>query len=92
MIKMTLPALALVVLCTSAFAAEPAMTTPAPSAATCAALEKQYDAAKKDQVSAETLKKAGAKRTKGASECTSGKITEGVKTLKSALKMIGSKS
>lgn len=88
--KMTLPALALIALCSTAYAAEPASTAAAaaPTAADCTALQKQYDAANKSHVAADKLKKANAKRATGASECASGKVADGVKNLKSALKMI----
>ena len=94
--KLTLPALALIVFCGAAYAADtaapaaPAAT--APTAADCTALEKKFDGADKSHVTADKLKKANAKRSSGASQCTSGKVADGVKSLKSALKLIGAHS
>jgi hypothetical protein len=92
--KMTLPALALIAFCSTAYAAEPSApplpATAAPSA-DCTALEKKYDAADKTKVTADKLKKANAKRAEGAKQCAAGKSDDGVKYLKSALKLIGMK-
>jgi hypothetical protein len=92
--KMTLPALALIAFCSTAYAAEPstppAAATAAPSA-DCATLEKKYDAADKSKVTADKLKKANSKRAEGAKQCTAGNADAGVKDLKSALKAIGVK-
>lgn len=92
--RVTLPTLALIVLCGTAVAAEPA--APAPSAAAavsagCTTLEKQYDAADKTKVTADKLKKANSKRAEAAKQCAAGKTDDGVKYLKSALKLIGVK-
>jgi hypothetical protein len=89
MSRISLTALAFVVLCGPVFAAETATT--AASAAQCTALEKQYDAASKDKVAADKLKKAQSQRTKGGDLCAQGKTSSGVKALKSALKDIGVK-
>src|SRR5882672_1555107 len=93
--RVTLPTLALILLCGTAVAAEPA-AAPAPAAtaavsADCTTLEKKYDAADKSKVTADKLKKANAKRAEGAKQCTAGKTDDGVKYLKSALKLIGLK-
>ena len=96
--KMTLPSLALIAFCSTAVAAEPAAApaTSAPAAAAvsadCTALEKKYDAADKTKVTADKLKKANSKRAEGAKQCAAGKTDDGVKYLKSALKLIGMKS
>ena len=94
--RVTLPILALIVLCGTAVAAEPAAPpAAAPAAAAvslgCTTLEKQYDAADKSKVTADKLKKANAKRAEGAKQCAAGKTDDGVKYLKSALKLIGLK-
>jgi hypothetical protein len=98
--KMTLPALALILFCSTAYAAEQAAApapAPAPAAAPakpasdCATLEKKYDAADKTKVTADKLKKANAKREEGDKQCAAGKTADGVKSLKSALKTIGIK-
>jgi len=86
--KMALPLLALVVLAGPAFADT---TKPAATAAQCTALEKQYDAANKDKVAPDKLKKAQSQRTHGADLCAQGKTDSGVKALKAALKDIGVK-
>ena len=97
--RVTLPSLTLIVLCSTAIAAEtataPATTMPSATAAVsadCAALEKKFDAADKTKVTADKLKKANSKRAEGAKQCAAGKSDEGVKYLKSALKLIGMKS
>ena len=97
--KMTLPSLALIAFCSTAIAAEPAAapaTTAPPAAAAvsaaCMALEKKYDAADKTKVTADKLKKANSKRAEGSKQCAAGKTDDGVKYLKSALKLIGVKS
>jgi hypothetical protein len=97
--KMTLPAMALIAFCSTSYAAETATTPPgappaatAPSSADCTALEKKYDAADKTKVTPDKLKKATAKRETGAKDCAAGNTTDGVKYLKSALKLIGVKS
>jgi len=91
--KMTLPTLALIALCSTAYAAEPTAAPAAtkPAASDCATLEKKFDAADKSKVSAEKLKKANTKREAGAKQCAAGKTGDGVKSLKSALKAIGIK-
>jgi len=66
-------------------------THPPATADQCTALEKQYDAASKDKVSANKLKKAQSQRSHGADLCAQGKLDAGVKALKAALKDIGVK-
>ena len=82
-----LPAMAFVVLCSVAFAADATTAT----AAQCAALEKQYDDAGKTNVNPDKLKKSQTQRAHGADLCAQGKLDSGVKSLKSALKDIGVK-
>jgi len=67
-----------------AFAASPSATP-----AQCEALQKQFDAAPKDKVRPDKLKKAQSQREHGADFCAQGKLDNGVKALKSALKGIG---
>ena len=66
-------------------------THPPATAEQCTALEKQFDAASKDKVSADKLKKAQSQRSHGADLCAQGKLDAGVKALKTALKDIGVK-
>jgi hypothetical protein len=66
-------------------------THPPATADQCAALEKQYDAAAKDKVNADKLKKAQSQRSHGADLCAQGKLDPGVKALRAALKDIGVK-
>jgi len=66
-------------------------THPPATADQCSALEKQFDAASKDKVAADKLKKAQSARSHGADLCAQGKLDSGVKSLKSALKDIGVK-
>ena len=87
MARIALPALAFVVLCSAAFAADAATAT----AAQCTALEKQYDSAAKDKVTPDKLKKSQTQRAHGADLCAQGKLDSGVKALKTALKDIGIK-
>ena len=87
MSKVSLSTLAFVLLCSPAFATE----APPPGAAQCTALEKQYDAASKDKVAPDKLKKATSQRAHGADLCAQGKTSNGVKALKNALKDIGVK-
>jgi hypothetical protein len=98
MTKMTLPVLALIVFCSTAYAAEPAAAPPAAAATAtsagateCTTLEKKFDAADKSKVTADKLKKANSKRAEGAKQCAAGKTSDGAKYLKSALKLIGAK-
>lgn len=89
--KNLLSATAFALLCGSAFAADTA-TKPAGTDATatqCAALEKQYDTASKDNAAPDKLKKAQDRRAHGADLCAQGKTTSGVKALQHALKDIG---
>ena len=55
----------------------------------CMKLEHEFDAAKKEHVSATKLKHAKEQRTHGAALCSDGKTADGVKALKLALKDIG---
>jgi hypothetical protein len=89
MARIALPAIAFVVLCSAAVAADAATTTA--TAAQCTALEKQYDGATKDKVNPDKLKKSESHRAHGADLCAQGKLDTGVKALKSALKDIGAK-
>ena len=89
MARIALPALAFVLLCSAAFAADAATTTA--TAAQCTALEKQYDGAAKDKVNPDKLKKSQTQRAHGADLCAQGKLDSGVKALKTALKDIGVK-
>ncbi len=85
--RIALPAFAFVALCSVALAANATTAT----AAQCTALEKQYDAAGKDKVNPDKLKKSQTQRAHGADLCAQGKLDSGVKALKAALKDIGVK-
>ena len=87
--RLSLPILALVVVLSSAAVAD--TTHPPATANQCTALEKQYDAASKDKVNPDKLKKAQSQRSHGADLCAQGKLDAGVKALKTALKDIGVK-
>jgi transaldolase len=87
--RFTIPALAFVVLSSAAVA--DTTTHPPATAEQCTALEKQYDAASKDKVNADKLKKAQSQRSHGADLCAQGKLDAGVKALKTALKDVGVK-
>lgn len=86
--KITALGLALLLASGGAFAAEQSAAKPA-DPADCSSLEKQFDTAKKDQVSAEKLKVAEKHRANGASLCMKGQTAEGMKSLKMALADIG---
>jgi hypothetical protein len=86
--KITALGLILVLTSAGAFAAEKAATKPA-EPADCSSLEKQFDTAKKDGVSADKLKVAEKHRAHGASLCMKGQTAEGMKSLKMALAEIG---
>lgn len=55
----------------------------------CARLEKKFDSAKTDHVSAEKLKNAREQRELGGSFCSKGEVTKGEKALRLALEEIG---
>lgn len=55
----------------------------------CARLEKKFDSAKTDHVSAEKLKSAREQRELGGSFCAKGEVTKGEKALHLALEEIG---
>lgn len=86
MVRIALPAMAFVLLCSPAFADAATAT-----ADQCSALAKQYDIATKDKVPPDKLKKSQSHRAHGADLCAQGKPDAGVKALKAALKDIGVK-